>query len=176
MADRDRVPPRRSDASPARAVVPPAASHPVVALQQSVGNRAAVQILSRKLAIKPEDLGSTGGVGAVKALVGQSDYTKLRETLAKYHATSIAAERAELVARMKMLAARWLHANAKGKSAGNQSRIAKVVDLQAALVAEEAELAEQVSYLSHLGEKKDPHYRWLSGGAVNQALEPAQQM
>src|SRR5215213_1199739 len=100
MTSRDRVQPRRSDATPQREDEAVAALHPALALQRTVGNRAAAQVLAR-LAMTAADLGSTGGFGQIKAVVGLSDYTKLREALTDFHQTPSLKERGELVVRMR---------------------------------------------------------------------------
>jgi hypothetical protein len=173
MPSRDLDPAHRTGADAERDDAPKAAVHSALQLQRTVGNQAAMRVLAR-LAIKAEDLGSTGGMGKIKAVVGMSDYTKLREALDEFHHTPSLKRRGELVARMRELAGRWLKANASGKSSGNSDRVRKVTELLAALDEEEGVLAQQGGYMAKL--KKPGAFEWLSAPSAMFGAKPAEEL
>lgn len=120
---------------------PPAAPTPVgavLALQRSAGNHATQALLQRKVATDPATLGETGKVGRLKAVFGQSTYTKIREALADYHAASTPGKQYVLMKILMALIVKWTDANAAGKGQGNQERLFKLQRLAQEITVEMA--------------------------------------
>jgi hypothetical protein len=162
----------------------PKTSADVLALQRLVGNRAtgvllgrvAQRSIQRRLVYGPDFLGGTGAIGKVKALAGQSTYTKIRETLEEYRAERKAGGQLWLLKTMLALIIKWTNANASSKSAGNLERKRKLSLLGQAIHTEIPLAEEQAQYMRDM-EKPEGKFDYMSMSApmaVDQARELAE--
>ncbi len=129
----------------------------IQALQNLAGNRAVARQLGlddapptvlhttppqvSRLATTAASLGETGAVGQVKALVGQSNYVKIKEELAKYHMAAQPQVRRQHLNRMLDLIAKWMKANAKSTTSGNLTRMQRLQVLRSEIQQELAQPA-----------------------------------
>ena len=75
-------------------------------------------------------------VGQVKALVGQSNYVKIKEELAKYYQAEQPQVRRQHLNKMLGLIAKWMKANAKSTTSGNLTRMQRLQVLRSEIQQE----------------------------------------
>ncbi|HEX3542552.1 MAG TPA: hypothetical protein VHT75_19140 [Acidimicrobiales bacterium] len=124
----------------------------ILALQRLAGNRAVTRTLRSdggpktalqrsslqvsRLTTSAASLGETGIVGQGKALVGQSNYVKIKQELDKYYRATQPEVRRQHLQRMLDLIAKWMKANAKSTTPGNLARMVRLQALQAEIQQE----------------------------------------
>ena len=118
----------------------------LLALQRLAGNRAVTRALGLDVHHAPQQvsrlttteasLGETGVVGQVKALVGQSNYVKIKEELAKYYQAKQPQVRRQQLNKMLGLIATWMKANARSTTSGNLARMQRLHALRSEILQE----------------------------------------
>jgi hypothetical protein len=156
----------------------------VLALQRSAGNQATGAALGlgrrplqRRLRYGPDFL-----VGQAKAPAGDNTFKKIVDALTEYRATQKVGEQLWLLETMLALIAKWVKANAKGKSADIQARLQKLTTLEADIrVVEMPTAQKEAQYLRDVKDQakkteagkhekgKLPHMSYLAVFAAEQA-------
>ena len=121
-----------------------------LALQPLLGNAAVAQLVTpassppviQRLTTTSDSLGETGTVGKGKALVGESNYVKIKKELSKYYKASKPPERTKHLNKIVGLIAAWMKQNESGKSKGNSMRKTKLEVLRSEIQQELAVLAK----------------------------------
>ena len=143
-------PAARATVGPFEPSADPVQPSQALALQPLLGNGAVAQLLApavsppgiQRLATTVDSLGDTGTLGKGKALIGESNYVKIKKELGKYYKASKPPERTKHLNKILGLVDAWMKQNADGKSKGNSMRKTRLEMLRFEIQQELADLAK----------------------------------